>query len=356
MKSLRLSFVLMLIVSAITISAFAGNKNASLSLEIDGRRTVVSESFAKTFFKVDENALEIIGLGDTTADIQDVKVQNGTVKGKSATLFSMQLNGRNSVVEIDSKGSGTVKVGELEKLVSLGEQKTLSEGHVAMEKSPGSIRFSFSNEPEGIRFFSLKGPDRLVFDFIGIKGSIKSAPGLRSANHPSGFRVVIEKDIPQYFTILKDKGYLFSVEGRNEFASFSSVSANKITKTDVKIEEKDEIKTEETVPQVEKTEITGLAFIGEDPEILKIKSSKPLKINKTVEGKKIDIVIKDAFIAKEKEQVVDASSLNGPVTEIAIYNEKGNVRVLARMKSENFDISFDESTTGSEFVFKNKKN
>lgn len=355
MKSLRLSFVLMLIVSAITISAFAGNKNASLSLEIDGKRTVVSESFAKTFFKVDENALEIIGLGDAAADIQDVKVQSGNVKGKSATLFSMQLNGRNSVVEIDSKGSGTVKVGELEKLVSLGEQKNLGEGQVVMEKNPGSIRFSFTKEPEGIRFFSLKGPDRLVFDFIGIKGSIKSAPGLRSANHPSGFRVVIEKDIPQYFTISKDKGYLFSVEGRNEFASFSSASVTKIAKTDVKVEEKAEKKAEESVPQVEKTEITGLAFIGEDPEILKIKSSKPLKINKTVEGKKIDIVIENAFIAKEKEQVVDASSLNGPVTEIAIYNEKGNVRVLARMKSEVFDLSIDESQNGSEFVFQTKK-
>ncbi|HNW83360.1 MAG TPA: secretin N-terminal domain-containing protein, partial [bacterium] len=358
MKSLRLSFVLLLVFSAITISVFAGSKNGSLSLEIDGNRSVVSESFAKTFFKMGESSLEIIGLGDAHSDFADVKAQKGSVKGDSATLLNLPLNGLSSVVEIDEAGSGTVKLGELEKLVSLGDQKTLKEGTVTMEKNPGSIKFSFTKQPESIRFFSLKGPDRLVFDFIGIKGSIKSAPGVRSANHPSGFRVVIEKDIPQYFTIVRNSGYFFSVEGRNEFASFTAAGEIKTAKTDVKkvdvkVMEK---KAEEAVPQADKAEVTGLAFIGEDPEILKIKSSKPLKINKKVEGQKIDITIENAFIAKDKEQVVDASSLNGPVTELAIYNENGNVKVLARMKTADFIISVDESAGGKEFVFQTKKN
>lgn len=357
MKSLRLSFVLLLVFSAITISAFAGSKNGSLSLEIDGDRSVVSESFAKTFFKMGESSLEIIGLGDSSSDIADVKAQKGSVKGDAATLLNMPLNGRSSVVEIDEAGSGIVKLGELEKLVSLGEQKNLNEGSVTMEKNPGSIKFSFTKQPESIRFFSLKGPDRLVFDFIGIKGSIKTAPGVRSANHPSGFRVVIEKDIPQYFTIMRDSKYLFSVEGRNEFAAFTVAGETKTAKTDVKVDAKvSEKKAEEVVPQVDKAEITGLAFIGEDPEILKIKSNKPLKINKKIEGQKIDITIENAFIAKDKEQVVDASSLNGPVTELAIYNEKGNVKVLARMKTADFVISLDESAGGNEFVFQTKKN
>ena len=103
------------------------------------------------------------------------------------------------------------------------------------------------------------------------------------------------------------------------------------------------------------TEITGLAFIGEDPEILKIKTNGKVAVDKNVTGKKIVLTIKNAFISKEKEQVVDASSLNGPVSEIAVYNDNGNVKILAKMKFEKFVFDVDGMNTGTEFIFSGKK-
>jgi hypothetical protein len=184
-----------------------------------------------------------------------------------------------------------------------------------------------------VRFFSLTGPDRLVFDFIGIKGNMVSTKDARSANHPSGFRVVVEKDIPQFFAVNKGQDLNLLLTEESFSASFAPVTDNTSCTGSCSDGSCKRRKTEETVPSVDKTEITGLAFIGEDPEILKIKAEKPLNVSKKIVDSKIEITIEKAFIVKEKEQVIDASSLNGPVSEIAIFNDKDDVKILAKMKS-----------------------
>lgn len=344
MKSLRLSFVLLLIFSVVTISATAEKNDVSLTLEKESKKVTVSEEIKEVYFKKNESSLQVMGLGKISDSVTDVKV--GKVKDSEAFQVNIPFSGNEYVLETYRNGSTAVKVGKLEKLVALKKKVKLQESSVKMHKSPGVITFSFSKQPTSIRHFSLKGPDRLVFDFIGIKGSINDQKGVRTANHPSGFRVVVDKDVPQYFTVSRDRKYSFKVNGRNLFSVFRN--ADKVEK---KIVDKIPEKKIEKKSNEKKAEITGLAFIGEDPEILKIKTKGKVEIVKTVKGNKVSITVKNAFISKDKEQVVDASSLNGPVSEIAVYNEKENVKIQAKMKSENFILDVDNSKEGAEFVF-----
>ncbi len=345
MKSLRLSFVLLLIFSVVTISATAERNDVSLTLEKESKKIEISENLKEIFFKKTDSALQVVGFGKVKKT-DGIEVQTGAVNNSEASLLNIPFDNQDFVLETSGSGS-TVRVGTLEELVGLKKQEKLVKSNVRVVKSPGLITFSFSKQPSKVRYFSLRGPDRLVFDFIGIKGSIKDQKGIRAANHPSGFRVVVDKDIPQYFTIVRNKDYAFKVSGRKLFAAFKNVSDKKENKL---VENKPEKKIEKKL-----TEITGLAFIGEDPEILKIKSEGKVAFEKTVKGNDISITIKDAFISKEKEQVVDASSLNGPVSEIAVYNENGNVKIQAKMKSDKFVLNVDEMNTGAEFVFSGKK-
>ncbi|HQN72139.1 MAG TPA: type IV pilus secretin PilQ [bacterium] len=355
MKSIRLTFVLLLMLSAVTISAAAGNKKDALSLEVSGNTTVISEDFEQVYFKIDGNSVDILGLGECRKGIEFNGIKNGSVNGKNASMINIPLVDGSMVIEVNASGSKTVKTGDFETMVSLKEQKQLKESRVTMSKDPGSIKFAFSVQPQTVRFFSLTGPDRLVFDFIGIKGNMVSTKDARSANHPSGFRVVVEKDIPQFFAVTKGSGFEFTVDGRKLFSSFAPVTDNKVVQVPVQTAPVKEEKREERVPSVEKTEITGLAFIGEDPEILKIKAEKQLNVSKKIVDSKIEITIEKAFIVKEKEQVIDASSLNGPVSEIAIFNDKDDVKILAKMKSAKFEIEIEDVSNGKEFVFQNKK-
>ena len=64
MKSLRLSFVLVLVFSVVTVFAVAQNKNDSLSVEQNGNNVVVSENFDGTYFKLNSDSVEVIGLGE----------------------------------------------------------------------------------------------------------------------------------------------------------------------------------------------------------------------------------------------------------------------------------------------------
>lgn len=347
MKSLRLSFVLVLVFSVVTVFAVAQNRNDSLSVEQNGNSVVVSENFDGTYFKLNSDSVEVIGLGEAA----EGTAEQGTVGGKKAAHLKIDANEGNVLFESLSNGMTSVKTGDFDSLVSMSNAKELKNSRVTMNSKSGNISFAFTEQPEKVRFFTLKGPDRLVFDFIGIKGSMKSANGVRSANHPAGYRVVIEKEIPQYFTISRSKVYAFGTEGKKLFAAFKNQPAETVV-----AESKSD--KNETVPAIEnRTEIKGLAFIGEEPEILKVKADKKLEISKNVAGQNIEITVKNAFIAKDKEQVIDATSLTGPVAELAVYNEKENVKIIAKMKSAKHELKIEETAHGSDFVFnfKNEK-
>ncbi len=347
MKSLRLSFVLVLVFSVVTVFAVAQNKNDSLSVEQNGNNVVVSENFDGTYFKLNSDSVEVIGLGDAA----EGTAEHGTVNGRKAAHLKINADEGNVLFESLATGMTSVKTGDFDSLVSMSEAKELKNSRVTMNSKSGNISFAFTEQPEKVRFFTLKGPDRLVFDFIGIKGSMKSANGVRSANHPAGYRVVVEREIPQYFTISRSKVYAFGAEGKKMFAAFKNQPA------ETAVAAAEPVKAEE-IPAVEnRTEIQGLAFIGEEPEILKVKADRKLEISKNVNGQNIEITVKNAFIAKDKEQVIDATSLTGPVAEIAVYNDKENVKILAKMKSAKHDLKIEESAHGSDFVFnfKNEK-
>lgn len=344
MKSLRLSFVLVLVFSVVTVFAVAGNRNDSLSVEENGKRVVVSESFDGTYFKLNSDSVEVIGIGEAAET-----AEKGTVNGKKAAHLKIDADDGNVLFESLSTGMTSVRTGDFDSLVSMSEPRELKNSRITMNSNSGNISFSFTAQPEKVRFFTLKGPDRLVFDFIGIKGTMKSSNGVRSANHPAGYRVVLEREIPQYFTISRSSVYAFGTEGKKMFASFK----NQPEETAV-AEAKQE--KNETVPAVEnRTEIMGFAFIGEEPEILKVKADKKLEISKNVKGQNIEITLKNAFIAKDKEQVIDATSLTGPVAELAVYNDKNDVKILAKMRTAKHDLKIEESANGSDFVFNSKK-
>ena len=341
MKSLRLSFVLVLVFSVVTVFAVAQNRNDSLSVEKNGNSVVVSENFDGTYFKLNSDGVEVIGLGEAA----EGTAEQGTVNGRKAAHLKIDAGEGNVLFESLATGMTSVKTGDFDKLVSMSNEENLKNSRVTMNSKSGNISFSFTAQPEKVRFFTLKGPDRLVFDFIGIKGSMKSADGVRSANHPAGFRVVLEKEIPQYFTISRSASYNFGTEGKKLFAAFKNLPAE----TAVAAAKPEKV---EEVPAVEnRTEIKGLAFIGEEPEILKVKADKKLEISKNVNGQNIEITVKNAFIAKDKEQVIDATSLTGPVAELAVYNEKENVKIIAKMKSAEHGLKIEESAQGSNFVF-----
>jgi len=343
MKSLRLSFVLVFVFSVVTVFAVAQNRNDSLSVEQNGNKIVVSENFDGTYFKLNSDSVEVIGIGEAAET-----AEKGTVEGKKAAHLKVDADEGAVLFESLANGMTSVKTGDFESLVSLSESRELQESRVTMGSKSGNISFSFTKQPEKVRFFTLKGPDRLVFDFIGIKGSMKAAKGVRSANHPAGYRVVIEKEIPQYFTISRSSSYNFGTEGKKLFASFKAEQKNTAVAAAT---------TKENQAVAGKTEIQGFAFIGEEPEILKVNADKKLEISKKTVGQNIEITVKNAFIAKDKEQVIDAASLNGPVSEIAVYNEKDNVKIIAKMKSAKHDLKIEESAQGSDFVFnfKNEK-
>ena len=345
MKSLRLSFVLVLVFSVVTVFAVAQNKNDSLSVEQNGNTTVVSENFDGTYFKLNSDSVEVIGLGEAA----EGTAEQGTVNGKQAAHLKIDTDEGNVLFESLATGMTSVKTGDFDSLVSMSEEKALKNSRVTMNLKSGNISFAFTEQPEKVRFFTLKGPDRLVFDFIGIKGSMKSVKGARSANHPAGYRVVIEKEIPQYFSISRSRVYAFSAEGQKMFAAFKNQPAETAVAKAEPVAEPAEV--EETPAVENRTEITGLAFIGEEPEVLKVKADKKLEIAKNIAGQTVEITVKNAFIAKEKEQVIDATSLTGPVAELAVYNDKENVKIIAKMKSAKHDLQIEESAHGSDFVF-----
>ena len=329
MKSLRVTIVLSLVFAAFSVYA------ESLSVELNGDK-IVSESLNGISFNLAEDHLEILGLGEL--DSKDLaNAEQGTLNGKKAAKLQIPLS-QNDIVFESAADNTTVKFGSFENLATLSDQKPLQESSVKMSMKGSKISFSFSREPESARFFTLRNPDRLVFDFIGIKGSMKAPKSVRSANHPSGFRVVVESKIPQFFAIDSTNGYAFNGGEDKRFASFTT-----------------EKNAGQAVAKEEaaagSTEITEIAFVGEDPEILKIVADGKLEISRKVSGKDVEVVIANARIAKDKEQVIDATSLNGPVSEIAVFNDGGNVKIAAKLKDAKNSLNIETASNGTELVF-----
>lgn len=330
MKSLRVTIVLSLVFAAFAVYA------ESLSVELNGDK-IVSESLNGISFNLAEDHLEILGLGELNSkDLANAK--QGMLDGKKAAKLQIPLSQNDIVFESVAENT-TVKLGSFENLVTLGDEKSLAESSVKMSMKGSKISFSFSRQPESARFFVLRNPDRLVFDFIGIKGSMKAPKSVRSANHPSGFRVVVEGRIPQFFAIDSTKGYTFNGSEDKRFASFSTEKGA----------EKALAKEEAAAPA--KVEITEIAFVGEDPEILKIVADGKLEISRKVNGKDVEVVVANARIAKDKEQVIDATSLNGPVSEIAVFNDGDNVKIAAKLKDAKNSLNIETASNGTELVF-----
>lgn len=330
MKSLRVTIVLALVFAAFAVYA------ESLSVELNGDK-IVSESLNGISFNLAENHLEILGLGELDSkDLANAK--QGTLNGKKAAKLQIPLS-QNDIVFESMADNTTVKFGSFENLATLGDRKPLLDSSVKMSMKGAKISFSFSKQPESARFFALRNPDRLVFDFIGIKGAMKAPKNVRSANHPSGFRVVVESKIPQFFAIDGTNGYTFSGSEEKRFASFTTEKAAEQA-----------VAKEETAASA-MTEITEIAFVGEDPEILKIVADGKLEISKKVSGKDVEVIVANARIAKDKEQVIDATSLNGPVSEIAVFNDGDNVKIAAKLKNAKNSLNIETAGNGTELVF-----
>ncbi|HDT11325.1 MAG TPA: type IV pilus secretin family protein, partial [bacterium] len=359
MKSLRLSFVLLLIFSAVTVSAtVANNDDCLFCVEIGGRQNTLSNSPGESFYELIDSKLGVIRKGEPVKDPGQMDILKGTVKGEPGFMFGLRTEGLDVVFETKKGGGETVRVGEVGDIVKLSSPLDLRDCSVRFESTENYIRFTFTEQPDSIRFFPLHGPDRLVFDFIGVKGTMARVPGIRYANHPSGFRVVVEKDVPKYFSLKHDKSYKFNFTGEDTFASFKEMEEKpvKVADSELKPETESVVQdVKEEQEKIERVEITGFAFVGEDPEILMVKAEKPFDVNKKVKGNVVEFIIKDAIIPSDKEQVIDASSLNGPVSELAIFNDDNSVKIIVQMQSPDFEIDVQGTSKSKEFVFGSKK-
>ena len=361
MKSLRLSFVFLLILTAVTVSATAANNSGSLSIEIGGRKNTLSNTPGESYFELLDSKLRVVRKGEPVKEKRLANLSKGTVNGENFFKFDLNTQGLHVVFESKRGKGDAVLIGSLDELVSLTESINLRDSVVTVKDASDEISFSFTEQPEKIKFFSLQGPDRLVFDFIGIKGSMASRQGFRSANHPSGFRVVIEREVPRYFSLSYDNDFRFGFKGRQIFASFKEtaeeeVEAKMVADVTDTVNEPVSPATTGKKPSLKKgVEITGLAFVGEDPEILMIKAEEAFDFDKKISGNVIELTIKDSFISEEKEQVIDASSLDGPVSELAIFNDSGSVKIVVQMKNTSFEMDVQGVSESREFIFASKK-
>ena len=117
MKSLRLSFVLLLIFSVVTISATAERNDVSLTLEKESKKIEISENLKEIFFKKTDSALQVVGFGKVKKT-DGIEVQTGAVNNSEASLLNIPFDNQDFVLETSGSGS-TVRVGTLEELVGL---------------------------------------------------------------------------------------------------------------------------------------------------------------------------------------------------------------------------------------------
>jgi type IV pilus assembly protein PilQ len=355
MKSLRLSFVFLLIFTAVTVSATVADNDCSLCVETGGKMETISESPGETFYELHESKVQIIKKGVPSDSFAKNDIIDGIVNDER--VFKLELNsGNHETLWETVKGvKETVRIGKIEDLAALDKPCELKTASVRLENKEGFIKFAFTVQPESVRYFTLKGPDRMVFDFIGIKGKMPSSPDVRSANHPSGFRVVIERETPKYFSLKHDKSFKIEMSGKEVFTAFKVVKDQPVMVAEKSTEEPVTPAVNKNKEDKKGVEITGLAFVGQDPEILMVKADSVFDVKKSVEGDTVQFTISDAFLAEDKEQVIDASSLNGPVSELAIFNDEGSVKIVAKMQSDDHEIEIQGTSKSKEFVFGSKK-
>ncbi len=279
------------------------------------------------------------------ADGEEIYFKNGPeglsvlFRDSNSEVSVRRVEEESFVIERNSTGDTVVKNGSLADIASLQEERSLRDSKVEIKSSKDGVDFSFSNNPEKVRLFFLKNPDRVVFDFIGIKGYTTASKAVRSANHPSGFRVVLDKKIVERF----------SLEGEDGNLALKSFSSRFLAQLEAEA-------SGENVPVREKrNEIKGIAFVGENPEILRIAPDSKVSVDRKVKGDRVEITLKNSFVSKDKEQLIDASSLDGAVKELAIYNEKENVKIVAKMNGHDFAFDMEEEGSKREFIFKKRK-
>jgi type IV pilus assembly protein PilQ len=279
------------------------------------------------------------------------EIVNGKTGSREVALISLGLEGGAFAVERTGKAV-SIKVGDIEAITSLREEGSLKNAMVAIKETDGGIFISTSETPRAVRYFTLADPDRLVFDLIGVKGKMKKADDIRYANHPAGFRIVLERSIPSYFTFDVRRGeVMFAAADRSKL--FAEFKERKEPTVAVETRQAVEAKKADQEP-AKRHEIEGFVFAGEDPQILKISSPDKLDIQKTVTADKIEIFVKDSFITKDKEQLIDAGSLSGPIKELAIFNEGLGVKIVATLKKGEISMDMKDDVGGAEFVFAKK--
>ncbi len=336
-------FMLMLIFSASVYAVEDSEKvvfssqaaSADVNIKTDG----------ELYFESNDASFRILAVGSVLSKNGDVKINEGFVKNEKAAELIFNGDGAGFMFEKSSDGITFVKSGDFADIANLKNERDLKNASVTI-LNEDKLTFVLSEKPESVRYFALSNPDRMVFDFIGIKGKIRKAGGLnvRTANHPAGYRVVIDGRTPEYFTMSKKgKVFEFNPNGHKMFAMFSQeMKSEKIA------EKKDEPKK---VSNTVKSEVFSVLLSGNDSEKVKILASGNISLEKNITDKnKIEFLIPGATIAKEKEQLIDASSVGGIVKELAVFNTDKGVKVVA---STSADYTLDIHDQGSikELVF-----
>ncbi len=318
---------------ASTVTVVRGGSTESWETPIDG----------PVLFRADTGALKMLIPGMTERPKGSLAmVQVGTAGARSAGLVSVDLEG--GAFAVERTGNNLVlKAGDIEMITSLKEEKPLKAASVGIKENDGGLFISVSEMPTAVRYFVLSDPERLVFDLLGIRGKMKKQDGVRFANHPAGFRIVLERPIPGQFSLdVRHGEVFFAIADRNDlFASFR----------EEKSADKQGLPASATEQTDKRVEVEGLVFAGEDPQILKISTTGRVEISKEIQEGKITVLLKNAFVAKEKEQLIDAGSLPGPVKEVAIFNEKGDVKVVAKLKRPSCEFAMRPEEGGVEMTF-----
>ncbi|MFO7735695.1 MAG: type IV pilus secretin PilQ [bacterium] len=350
------------------VSARDMSRSGSIKIDAGGKKTEIPVRDAnRVFYRTKENSLSMLVLNAISEKSGDF-LKKGSVGDSEAVLFETNRGSEQFVIERARGEAFEIRSGKIETLISLQEKRDLYRSGVSVKTSEKGFLFGFSHMPEKVRYFTLSEPDRVVFDFLGIKGKIveKNSRNIRYANHPSGMRVVFEKvSVPEYFSFIFSGSTIgLKNSGNRQFASFEETDRGVVvseseTRTDVsnkteteKTDVSDKNETAKTDSR-ERVEINGVLFVGDSAEILKVDLDGEVKVKRSVEDDRVKITYIDAFIDEEKEQILDASALEGPVEEVAIFNKEGNVEIIASMKDDKYIVEGNKKT---EFVFTKAEN
>ncbi len=349
-KKLTLS----LLTGFIAVNIFAAETEGKIIFK-SGEEAVSANLTQKDVYFANENGTVSVLMKNDGAVI---KADGYSFTKNNSGMTLAKISSATFVIEKNHKET-ILQQGMIEEIATLQNPEELVASKLALEKKGTSLKFGFSSQPKSVRIFALSSPERIVFDFIGIKGKINAGADVRTANHPGGFRVVMEKRLPDYFSMkLNGESFELISDGKNQFASFknndSGVKDNKIVQTSKESNVSVSVKPEKKV-ELSSKEISGIVFVGENPEILRLSGASSMSFDKKIYKDKVELFVKDTFISKDKEQLIDAASLNGPVKEIAIFNENNGVKIVAAMNSADFDFIAEKNGTAQEFIFKSKK-